>query len=356
MVAVNIDDLKNELSRLDIRMTEILADAKTNGGGNLTEEQREEYDSLDKKYDEKYNYLTASESGSKRKSDLATTGGRQTQPDAIGKGAWPAGHPALGGFAGSAALAGRANLQTGGMASLSGRRYSDLFGGESQQLSSNKNGFESFDAFLEAVQAKQKDTRLQKVEFLASREGVASDGGFLVPEEFSSELLDASLENEIVRPRADVRPMNSQIKKIGGITHSDASGGSLFGGFTARWLEEGGTATDETAKARQIQLTARKLFIYSLTSNELLADGEDFESQMTGALIQAMGWHLDDSYLNGSGSNQPLGVLNDPATHGDERYNWNRRLSCPRDARNRYRFHVADSAGRFHRKSADAGK
>jgi HK97 family phage major capsid protein len=55
------------------------------------------------------------------------------------------------------------------------------------------------------------------------------------------------------------------------------------------------------------------LFIYSLTSNELLADGEDFESQMTGALIQAMGWHLDDSYLNGSGSNQPLGVLNDPA-------------------------------------------
>lgn len=309
MVAMNnLEVLKHELSELDIRMTEILEDAKKNNGGALSEEDRERYDKLDVEYDGKLRFLKADVSGKRRKENLNKgVGGRKTDPDPIGK--WPAGHPALTGFGSS--LANRAILHTGGMASLSGRRYADMFGSDSQL--SSKGGFDSFDAFLEAVQAKQKDDRLQKVESLAQREGVSSDGGFLVPEEFSSELLDASLENEIVRPRADVRPMRSQIKKVAGFTHSDSSGGSLFGGFTTRWIEEGGSGTVETAKTRQIQFTAQKLFIYAQTSNELLADGEDFEAQLTGAMILATGWHQDDAYLNGTGGNQPLGVLKDPA-------------------------------------------
>ena len=35
--------------------------------------------------------------------------------------------------------------------------------------------------------------------------------------------------------------------------------------------------------------------------------------QATGALVKAIGWHLDDACLNGTGAGQPLGVLNDPA-------------------------------------------
>ena len=187
------------------------------------------------------------------------------------------------------------------------RDYRSMFGLE---RGLDRGGFRSFNDFLTVVSSGKFDERLNIR--AVNSETVPSGGGFSVPEEFAAWLLDASLESEIVRPRAQVWPMKSDVLKVPGwdaATHSS----SLFGGLTGTWLAELGAATEVYAKLRQIQLNAKKLAIYTAASNELVADGVDYERQIQEAMVKTIGWYLDYAFLQGTGAGQPLGVINDPA-------------------------------------------
>jgi len=195
------------------------------------------------------------------------------------------------------------------MTSPMGRDYRAMFGhGKGTVL--DAGGFKNINEFLTVVSSGRFDPRL--IQNTAS-ESVPSSGGFLVPEQFAAWLLDASLETEIVRPRATVWPMKSESLKVPGwnsATHSS----SLFGGLTGTWLAELGTATEVFAKVRQIQLTAKKLACYTAASNELVADGIDFDRQIQVALIKTIGWYLDYAFISGgTGAGMPLAIINDPA-------------------------------------------
>ena len=69
----------------------------------------------------------------------------------------------------------------------------------------------------------------------------------------------------------------------------------------------------QTAKTRKIELVAKKLGLLTEASNELLSSGVSFRDQLEETITRALGWFLDDAFLNGTGAGQPLGVLNDPA-------------------------------------------
>jgi len=189
------------------------------------------------------------------------------------------------------------------------RSYAALFGEPGRPL--DNGGFGTMEDYFQTLNAGMQDNRLIPMASLGT--GMGSGGGFLVPEQHVAQMLDASLENEIVRPRCDVQPMTSTRKKIAGWDSADNSSSSLFGGFSGQWVAEGEDATLEDPKTRMIQLIAKKLFLLTSSSNELIADGMTFEQMLTGALVKAIGWHLDDACLNGTGAGQPLGVLNDPA-------------------------------------------
>lgn len=189
-----------------------------------------------------------------------------------------------------------------------GRDYKSMFGITGGL---DRGGFRNFNEYLAVLSSGKYDERLSNFRAVMS-ETVPSSGGFSVPEEFAGWLLDASLESEIVRPRAQVWPMKSDSIKIPGwdaATHSS----SLFGGLTGAWLAELGTATEVYAKMRQINLNAKKLACYTAASNELVADGIDFERQIQTALIKTISWYLDYAFIQGTGSGQPLGIINDPA-------------------------------------------
>lgn len=191
----------------------------------------------------------------------------------------------------------------------SGKRdFRSLFGTKTL----DRGGFESFNEFLTLLHTGRSDARLVLSEERAMTTGTGPGGGFAVPEEFSAWLLDQSLEGEIIRPRATVWPMLSQNKKVPGWDMS-TNVGSLFGGLTAEWLAESGTATETYAKMRQIQLVAKKLACYTSSSNELVDDGVSFEMQLQGALVKTIGFYLDYAFIQGSGAGQPLGIVNDPA-------------------------------------------
>jgi HK97 family phage major capsid protein len=169
-------------------------------------------------------------------------------------------------------------------------------------------GFKNFNEFLTVMASGKFDDRLKN----SASETVPSEGGFFVPEQFASGLLDASLEDEIIRPRATVYPMKSDSLKAPGWNSSDHSN-SLFGGLTATWLGELAAAVEVTAKTRQIELIAKKLACFTSASNELVADGINYETQLQQAIITTIGWYMDYAFIAGTGAGQPLGILNDPS-------------------------------------------
>jgi HK97 family phage major capsid protein len=78
-------------------------------------------------------------------------------------------------------------------------------------------------------------------------ETVPSDGGFLVPVEYSRQIHNVSLDSEIVMPRCFVQPMKSNECKIPAMAIGDHSS-NLNGGFIASYVAETGTISEHSPK------------------------------------------------------------------------------------------------------------
>ncbi len=107
--------------------------------------------------------------------------------------------------------------------------------------------------------------------------------------------------------------MTSASRKVPGWDAADQTGGILFGGFKMEFLSETGTGTPQTGKLRAIELNAKKGAIFVDVSNELREDGQGFEAQLDRAMRLSIGYGLDEAFINGEGSGEPLGIRNDPA-------------------------------------------
>lgn len=189
-----------------------------------------------------------------------------------------------------------------------GRTFRAMFGyREKEKLETG--GFKDCAEFLDSVWSGRFDPRLVRA---SMGETVPSEGGFSVPPGFSSEWLDASLPNEVVRNLCRVFPMTETTLPVPGWDGADMSAGATHGGFTMTFMAEGSTATPQTPKMRQILLTARVGGIYCDASLELVADGKNFERNLQTALTKSIGYGLDRYGIAGSGAGCPQGVLNAP--------------------------------------------
>jgi HK97 family phage major capsid protein len=141
---------------------------------------------------------------------------------------------------------------------------------------------------------------------------VPADGGFLVPEEFRSDLLMIALELTIIRQRATVIPMSGQRISIPAVD-STTDSTSVFGGITCSWVDEGTAPPETQAKFAQVVLDAKKLMAFCQAPNELVADGPAFSGFIDAALPQAMAFEADFKFMQGTGVGEPLGFVNCPA-------------------------------------------
>jgi HK97 family phage major capsid protein len=195
-----------------------------------------------------------------------------------------------------------------------GRKFAEMF----PSIPLSLGGFASSEEFLSVLHSGLADPRLipayapQTLRATATG-AVPSEGGFSVPTEVFARWLDSSLENEIVRSRADVRPMTTSEGVAPGWDEGDHTS-NLYGGFAGAWLPEDGSMTVQTPRMRMIRLKARKLGVLTSASNELIADGLGFDEQLGVAISKALGWFLDLAFLTGTGAPQPLGVLDAPCT------------------------------------------
>lgn len=137
---------------------------------------------------------------------------------------------------------------------------------------------------------------------------VPASAGFLVPEQFRSEIMSVALTDSVVRPRARVIPMSSMTLTMP-FLDSTTNVGSVFGGMIAYWTEEGQALTETEARFGRVKLEAHKLTGRSDVTNELLADAPAFRAWIEANWPRAIAWYEDLAYIRGTGVGEPLGFL-----------------------------------------------
>ena len=133
------------------------------------------------------------------------------------------------------------------------------------------------------------------------QEGVDADGGYLVPEEYDSRLIDVLNENNIMRN------LSTKITTAGDHKINIAATKPA-----AAWIEEGGALSFGDATFDQILLDAHKLHVAIKVTEELLYDSAfPLESYIIQQFGSALANAEEDAFLNGTGVGQPLGIFAD---------------------------------------------
>ncbi len=137
-------------------------------------------------------------------------------------------------------------------------------------------------------------------------------GGFLVPTEFATSMLERSLEMSVVRPRATFVPMQTNAVAIPGVVDYDhrPTGSGLFGALSIKRPGEAEQKNPSKPNFERIQLTLHKTTLLTYVSEELLEDSPiSLEPFLNNLFGQAMSFQEDNDFINGTGANMPLGIM-----------------------------------------------
>ena len=180
----------------------------------------------------------------------------------------------------------------------------------------DKDKFNSFGEQMSAVMRAgmpggAADPRLFNAAAEGLSESVASDGGFLVQQDFSTELLQDVFQTGILASRCKRIPIsgNSNSIKINGIDETSRAS-TRYGGIVGYWEDEAAEKTASKPKFRKIELNLKKLIGLCYATDELLSDASALEGVIRQGFVSEFGFLLDDAIINGTGAGQPLGILN----------------------------------------------
>jgi HK97 family phage major capsid protein len=140
-------------------------------------------------------------------------------------------------------------------------------------------------------------------------------GGFLVQQDFASELIGSLYENAVIAPLCtrDRTDFPGRERNLPAVDETSRADGSRWGGVQSYWLAEGSAVSTKFARFRRVTLNTQKLIIISYSAGELLDDVPLYSAHMRRALGSELAFALDYTILRGSGAGQPLGLINSTA-------------------------------------------
>ena len=125
------------------------------------------------------------------------------------------------------------------------------------------------------------------------------DGGYLVPEEFETFIVDGLKEANVIRSIAKVIT-----------THHDRKIPIAVGHSVANWTPENGEFTESNPTFGQKQIDAHKLTDLIRVSVELLQDSAfSLEEYIANEFARAFGVAEEEAFCVGTGSGQPTGIF-----------------------------------------------
>lgn len=167
------------------------------------------------------------------------------------------------------------------------------FMGENKEVKTGRASDEYKKAMLNAMRSNFRNVSN------VLQEGVDTDGGYLVPEEYDSRLIDVLESENIMRALATKITTAGQHKINIAATKPAAA-----------WIEEGGALSFGNATFDQIYLDAYKLHVAIKVTEELLYDNAfGLENYIITQFGKALANAEEDAFLNGNGTGKPTGIF-----------------------------------------------
>ena len=140
--------------------------------------------------------------------------------------------------------------------------------------------------------------------------GVDSEGGYLVEKDKSSEIMTTSMETGLLSRRVTVQPISANSDGFEYMA-SDDRNRTTRNGLSVYWKGE----TTSMASSGKVSLKPREMRVKDLygilyVTNRMLRDAPALAAFAQRALREEFAFKLDQAIFEGSGSGQPVGIIN----------------------------------------------
>jgi HK97 family phage major capsid protein/HK97 family phage prohead protease len=155
------------------------------------------------------------------------------------------------------------------------------------------------------------DPRLIRASGLSA--GVASEGGFLVSEQFIMQVIYNEY-GSVLAPMCSKFTLESGEAPIPRVDESSRVDGSRWGGVAVYFIAEGLSMTATKPKFGQCNIRLKKLVGLCRTTDELLNDSQLLFEFLRRAFGAEFGYKIDDQIIRGTGAGQFTGILTSGTT------------------------------------------
>lgn len=253
---------------------------------DLTEEECNKLESLDAKYNETDRQIKSIERVEKQAKSLSRGQGRQTDPDD----------------------------QVMQPQDQQGQKQPKPYGQfqfvESPEVKRN-NGFRSFGEFAMTVKAAGRgsvDPRLlRNAPSTVSTEGVGADGGFMVPPDYRTAIMEKVMGEDSLLGRTDQVETNSNTLVI---PADETTPWQTSGGLQAYWESENSQLSQSKIALKEKTVKLNKLTALVPVTEELLSDAGSLDGYLRRKVPQKFDFKINDALIDGTGAGEPRGILN----------------------------------------------
>lgn len=174
-------------------------------------------------------------------------------------------------------------------------------------------GFRTLYDFSMAVRAaatgRGLDQRLQASLSTYGSEGVGADGGFLVPPDYRTEIMQIVQGEQSLFSRCDASPTASNSVTL----LKDATTPWGTNGVRVYTRAEAGAMTQSKAVLTEMSVRLNEVYALVPLTEELLQDAPLMQRVVATQAGRAIDFKLTDYIINGTGVGQPLGIMNSGA-------------------------------------------
>lgn len=156
------------------------------------------------------------------------------------------------------------------------------------------------------------DPRLERLATPSTyaNEGSGAEGGFAVPQDFRTAIMEKVMGETSLLSRTD------QVPVAGNTLTVPKDNGTPWGttGIRAYWGAEGGLKTQSRPAFDTMSLRLNKVYALVPVTDELAEDSPALDSYIRRRAPEAIDFAINLAIIQGTGTTQPLGILNSGAT------------------------------------------
>jgi HK97 family phage major capsid protein len=179
------------------------------------------------------------------------------------------------------------------------------------------NPFKGGEFWMKVMQAGQHggeiDKRLLPLKATGLNEAIPSQGGFLVPPEYSSKIQEKMYNVGQILSYFQPTPISGNNMVFPVVSETSRADGSRWGGVTGYWMAEGGTKTASKPSFETVDIKLNKVAALVVATDELLQDASALQSWILNRCPDELRFKVEAAIMKGDGVGKPLGITNSGA-------------------------------------------